>query len=145
MHNQENKEQKLGDSKIPSIEIYFSGNKVLKIKDKTFDQIIELLVTEEVYLDNPPLKIKFPSTGKTLYWHTYSFNQYLTSMHGPTMPELVEQFQCDDVVRNKADIEIGDETIDTASLWMLRNKTCILVDTDQHLECNYREELFYPA
>ena len=130
---------------IVNVEIYFSGNKVLKIKDKSFDQIIELLVTEEVYLDNPPLKIKFPSTGKTLYWHTYSFNQYLTSMHGPTLPELFEQFQCDDVVRNSIDIEIGGEVIDEHSLWMLRNKTCILVDTDQHLECNYREELFYTA
>ena len=140
-----NQEQKINQNQIVNVEIYFSGNKVLKIKNKSFDQIIELLVTEEVYLDNPPLKIKFPSTGKTLYWHTYSFNQYLTSMHGPTMSELVERFQCDDIMRNKTDIEIGGEVIDEHSLWMLRNKTCILVDTDQHLECNYQEELFYTA
>lgn len=130
---------------IVNVEIYFSGNKVLKIKNKSFDQIIELLVTEEVYLDNPPLKIKFPSTGKTICWHEYSFMQYFCSMHGPTMSELVERFQCDDIMRNKADIEIGGEVIDEHSLWMLRNKTCILVDTDQHLECNYQEELFYSA
>lgn len=133
-------------SKIKLIEVFFSGNTVMKIKDKTFSQVIEMLVTDDkYYLETPPLKIRFPSTGKTICWHEYSFMQYFCSLHGPTMLELVERLQCDDVVRNTTDMQIGSVLVDAGSLWMLRNKTCILVDTDQHLECNYQEELFYPA
>ena len=130
---------------IPIIEIYFSGSKVMRIKDKTFQYIIGMLVSEEEYVENPPLKLKFLSTGKTIYWHQYSFQQYYTSMHGPTMEELVERFQCDNVLRNNSDIATEHEFIDEDSLWMLRDKTCILVDSDQYVEITFEPELFYDA
>lgn len=127
-------------NKVTVVVTFLQGEKVT-FSDKPFLEVIQETFSEK-FEKLVPVKILFPKTGKILYADKTYCVRFLEGK--TTTEELVSASQCDGLFRNKEDILDKDYgmTIDAGSLWMKKDKVCLLINDDEYISVFYNEDEF---
>ncbi|MDR6844535.1 hypothetical protein [Flavobacterium granuli] len=112
-----------------NIKVFYGKGIRVHIKNKSFEDAMNLIWISPAFSDYEPLKIQFDSTGKTLYADRQAFVHFLKG--NTDLETLIEHTQCEELYRNTKDFKAENNLIiDAGSLWKLENKTLILIDDD---------------
>lgn len=125
-----------------NVKIYYGKGISLSIKNRTFREAMEMVWRSKEFSDHEPLKLKFESTGKTLYMDKDYFISYLD--HNRTLEELIELTECQELYRNIEDVVIEKQTIDAGSLWKLIQDQIYLIDSNDWVNTKFDQSLFKP-
>lgn len=116
-------------SSVVNVKVFYAKGIRLHIKNKSFEDAMNLIWISPAFSNYEPLKIQFTTTRKTLYADRQAFLHFLNDVY--TLEELIEHTQCEELYRNTKDFKAENNLIiDAGSLWKLQNKTLFLVDDD---------------
>lgn len=119
-----------------AIKIFYAKGIRLSMKDKTFNEAMNLIWGEPPFCEHEPLKMVFTSTGKILFMDKNAFHAYLSG--NITQQELIELTECDELYRNT------DEVLgwDKGHLWKASKNVLTLVSDDDYIETKLDLTLF---
>jgi hypothetical protein len=115
-------------SSIVNVKVFYGKGIRVHIKNKSFEEAMNLIWVSPAFSDYEPLKIQLTSTGKILYADRQAFLNYLNQEID--IATLITQTQCEELYRNTKDYRANGSIIDAGSLWKLENKTLFLIDDD---------------
>ncbi len=133
-----NKPKTLVLSSVP-IKIFYAKGIRVSLQNRSFNQAMQLIWVAEPFCNYDPLKMVFTATGKILFMDKNAFYAYLSG--NLTQQELIELTECDELYRNKIDLEI----VETGCLWKLTDKTLTLIDEDNFVQTDLDLEVFEVA
>lgn len=124
-----------------NIRIVFSKGEGLSVHD-TFHRVVAMILEADTIKGYDPLMLIF-STGKILYFDKETFFQF--NQGEMSHAELIRQTECQGLFRNKTFIKSGKYEIEPESLWLLRGKELVLIDSDEHITMGaaVADKLFY--
>lgn len=127
-------------SKVALTVFYAKGIR-LSLKDKTFQEAMQMVWQCEPFKNYDPLKMVFTSTGKMLFMDKQAFHAFLNGYI--SQQELIELTECDELYRNKKDFKgEGSFSIDAGHLWKSRRKELTLIDDDNIITAKMDLTLF---
>lgn len=119
-------------SSVVPVKIIYAKGIRLSMKKKTFREAMEFIWKSPAFSDYEPLKMVFTSTGKVLFMDKNAFHSYLSG--NISQQELIELTECDELYRNKVDIEHNGYEIEAGHLWKASLNVLTLIDDDNHVE-----------
>jgi hypothetical protein len=118
------------------IKIFYAKGIRVSMKDKTFNQAMQLIWGETPFCNYDPLKMVFTSTGKILFMDKNAFHAYISD--NITQQELIELTECDELYRNTQDVE----GLDKGYLWKASQNILTLVSDDDYIQTKLDLTLF---
>jgi len=122
-----------------SIWVYFLDGTMIKVPHQELKQVLKDLQQE----NKPVLYLYFPERGVNPYM--YHDDDAVRSLLNGELDELefYELVECEKLVRNREDLDIGHTTIDKGSLWKKNGSFFILVSGEGYTQVKNEPELFY--
>ena len=114
----------------PTLKYHFLGGITLETKEKDFFESVQFVQNIPQTATNPPIKLEVVSTGMQLFYDQNKFNAFVAGEI--SQYQLIAETQCDGLFRNALDIQLSkEESIDSGSLWYLKEGFFILADDDR--------------
>ena len=118
------------------LKIFYAKGIRVSMKDKTFNQAMQLIWGDPPFCEHEPLKMVFTSTGKVLFMDRNAFHSYLSG--NLSMQELVELTECDELYRNTQEVS----GVEKGHLWKASLSVLTLIDDDTFVETKLDLTLF---